>query len=124
MESEIDLNKIAGDVGYLNTEDYQIKLILEIVNKYIPNITLSHIRYRELTNENDNNSQSILLTLDGKNSKMGNSEYFSGKGTKMVHFTKYETLIKILRNPKLRLYNLHHLNDPREFEFANRIFQT
>ncbi len=121
---EIDLKELFGsEPEYIYTEEYQAEIIREIVKKFIPGLEINHIKIGTSENLDKTDWKSIILTLDGKNARIEKSEYFLGKGTEMVHFTKLKTLIEILNNPKLRLYNLYNLDDPREFEFANRIFQ-
>ena len=57
-----------------------------------------------------------------ENSNLVGSPYFFDKKS-FVHFTSFHAFSSILNERAIRLYNLHKLDDPREFTFASRIFQ-
>lgn len=61
--------------------------------------------------------------IPNENSNLEKSKYFFGHKS-FVHFTKTQYLTSILEAKALRLYNLHHLNDPREFTFASSVFRA
>jgi hypothetical protein len=56
-----------------------------------------------------------------ENKNLINCPYFYNKKT-VVHFSSIPALISILQEKAVRLYNLHNLNDPREFTFSSRLF--
>ncbi|XOV91514.1 MAG: DUF2971 domain-containing protein [Bacteroidota bacterium] len=60
------------------------------------------------------------LYIPSQNATLINSPYFYNNG--VVHFTDIKSLKSIIGTQTIRLYNLHHLDDPREFLFAGDLF--
>jgi len=62
------------------------------------------------------------FSLPAENNQYANSRYFYA-GKELVHFTKLDSAEAIIKSGVLRLYNLNHLDDPREFLFAGGLFE-
>ncbi|MFB6340843.1 DUF2971 domain-containing protein [Saccharicrinis sp. FJH62] len=90
------------------------------VNNLFPGINFSQFRNghveegREVWTRNHYTIPSENLNL------IGSPYYYEQK--QVVHFTNIFALNSILQEKAIRLYNLHNLNDPREFTFASKIF--
>lgn len=72
-------------------------------------------------NEDGVNQSHFLILPD--NSKLYGSQYFYKEKPKFVHFTSFDKLKSIVNSRVIRLYNLHNLNDPREYSFAGSLME-
>jgi hypothetical protein len=63
----------------------------------------------------------IHFNIPPENKNLVRSPYFYKEST-VVHFSNIYALNSILQERAVRLYNLHNLNDPREFTFASKVF--
>jgi hypothetical protein len=96
----------------------KIKIVTEGLLKLFPGIDTEFFKYSSL-NLGLDKTQEILFNIPNDNKNLINSNYFYRKG--FIHFTSFSALNSILQERALRLYNLHNLNDPREFTFASRV---
>ena len=63
----------------------------------------------------------IHFNIPPDNENLIKSPYYFNQRT-VVHFSNIFALNSILNEKTIRLYNLHNLNDPREFTFASKVF--
>ena len=91
------------------------------VKSLFPALDLTHLKYGNSIN-NEVNWCHYHFNIPPSNSNLVNSQYYFKKKS-FVHFTSFQALSIILKEMSVRLYNLHKLNDPREFTFASRLFQ-
>ncbi len=96
------------------------KKIVDTVKSLFPGLEMSHLRYGD--SNSDDIWQHYEFNIPPSNKNLINSPYFY-EGKTAVHFSSFQALSSILSEKSLRLYNLHALNDPREFTFASRIFR-
>jgi hypothetical protein len=85
-----------------------------------PGIDTTHINYGTSTEGNED-FQMIHFNIPPENKNLIKSPYFYQKKS-LVHFSNMSSLISMLQEKSIRLYNLHNLNDPREFTFASKVF--
>lgn len=85
-----------------------------------PGLDTTHLKYG---NESDGKKvcNNIHFNIPPDNRNLVKSPYFYDKPT-VVHFSDIFALNSILQERTIRLYNLHNLNDPREFTFASKVF--
>lgn len=57
----------------------------------------------------------VRIDIADSNEANTGSPYFYNKAYKFIHYTSVQSLIHILRSKKLRLYNLHGMDDKKEF---------
>lgn len=72
---------------------------------------------------NNEEKKSIKYTIPENNNSLEDSPYFY-KAEGLAHFTSLSSLLSIINSNTIRLYNLHNLNDPREFSFAYNLFKS
>ena len=65
--------------------------------------------------------QNIQFHIPSNNSNLAKSPYFY-ENKSLLHFSNIYSLSSILQEKNIRFYNLHNLNDPREFTFASNVF--
>lgn len=102
------------------TTKQKIQRFTETVQSLFPGLDISHLRYGNSINGRDVWDH-FHFNIPPENSHLINSPYFYNKKS-VVHFSTFSALSSILKESSLRLYNLHTLNDPREFTFASKIF--
>lgn len=90
------------------------------VLKLFPGLDTSCIKYSSLTSGLEKLLEAHFL-IPPENKNLINCPYFYNKKS-AVHFSSIPALISILQEKAIRLYNLHNLNDPREFTFSSRLF--
>ena len=56
-----------------------------------------------------------------ENSRLLKTRYYF-KEKELIHFTRLDSIESIISSLNIRLYNLNHLEDPREFHFAADLF--
>ncbi|HMV07486.1 MAG TPA: DUF2971 domain-containing protein [Cyclobacteriaceae bacterium] len=84
---------------------------------------LSGVLFKSARAGNDDGvNQSHFLILPD-NSNLYHSQYCYKEKPKFIHFTSLDKLKSIIRSKSLRLYNLHNLNDPREYSFAGDLME-
>ncbi len=85
-----------------------------------PGLNTTNVKYgNEVDGKDVWNTIHFNIPPDNKN--LVKSPYFYDKPT-VVHFSNIFALNSILQERTIRLYNLHNLNDPREFTFASKVF--
>lgn len=94
--------------------------VKKILLSLFPGLNTSELKFG-----NDENGETVWnhhhVNIPPSNSNFLKSSYFFNK-PRLVHFSNMFALTSILTEKSLRLYNLNHLNDPREFTFASKIF--
>jgi Protein of unknown function (DUF2971) len=65
--------------------------------------------------------QNVQFHIPSNNSNLTKSPYFY-ESKSLLHFSNIYSLSSILQEKNVRFYNLHNLNDPREFTFASKVF--
>ena len=85
-----------------------------------PGLDTDYIKYGTLSKGLDV-FQEIHFNIPPANINLLKSPYFSGEKS-FVHYSNVAALNSMLQEKSLRLYNLHNLNDPREFTFASKVF--
>lgn len=88
--------------------------------KLFPGLDTSCIKYSSLTSGLEKLLEAHFL-IPPENKNLINCPYFYNKKS-VVHFSSIPALISILQEKAIRLYNLHNLNDPREFTFSSKLF--
>jgi hypothetical protein len=86
------------------------------IKRLLTNITIGSVR--------EANGPSVNFChyfISPENKNLNNSEYFYKEKPNFLHFTSLIALESIITNGHVRLYNLHNLNDPREFSFAGNL---
>ena len=68
-----------------------------------------------------NKCNHVSLGLSEKFSQYKNSNYFYEGKYKFIHYTSIPKLINILRDKKIRLYDLRAMDDKDEFNFAHKV---
>ena len=96
------------------------KKFVDTVNSLFPGLEMTHLRYGD--SKCKDIWQHYEFNIPPANKNLVNSPYFY-EGKTAVHFSSIQALSSILTEKSLRLYNLHALNDPREFTFASKIFR-
>ncbi|MEQ8416033.1 MAG: DUF2971 domain-containing protein [Imperialibacter sp.] len=94
--------------------------VKEILLGLFPGLNTSELKFG-----NKGNGEPVWnhyhVSIPPSNSNFLKSPYFFNRPS-VVHFSNVFALTSILSEKSLRLYNLNHLNDPREFTFASKIF--
>lgn len=90
--------------------------INEAVNQFLPNVTVKPLR-----SGNQNKVHHVHYYISTQNKDLAGSEYFYNGNLNFIHFTNLYALQSIISDRNLRLYNLHNLNDPREYSFAGNL---
>lgn len=103
------------------TTNQKIKRFTETVQSLFPGLNTSHLSYGNTVKEKAVWNH-FHFNIPPQNSSLINSPYFYNRKS-VVHFTSIPALSSILKENVIRLYNLHTLNDPREFTFASKIFK-
>lgn len=103
------------------TTKQKIERFTEKVRLLFPGLDISHLDYGNLENGKGTWNYSHF-NIPPDNSNLLNSPYFY-KSKSAVHFTSVHALASMLKEKSIRLYNLHTVNDPREFTFASKIFK-
>jgi hypothetical protein len=88
--------------------------------KLFPGLDTSYLKYGTLSMGMDKFFEAHFY-IPPENKNLINCPYFYNNKT-IVHFSNIPALISILQEKAIRLYNLHNLNDPREFTFSSRLF--
>lgn len=96
------------------------KKFVEAVKNLFPGLEMSYLRYGD--SKSKDIWQHYEFNIPPENKNLVNSPYFY-ENKSAVHFSSFHALSSILTEKSLRLYNLHALNDPREFTFASKIFR-
>ena len=105
---------------YFIMEDEQLENFYREVLRLFPNININHFKAGSQTN-NEIRWANHHFSIPAENSNLYKSSYFHDGGS-VVHFTNLYALNSILSEGLIRLYNLHKLNDPREFTYASKVF--
>lgn len=92
------------------------KKILTELNRLIPNVPFINGRAG-----NEQEVHNALYCISADNKDLSESEYFYKGKLKFIHFTSLIAIQSIITERNLRLYNLHNLNDPREYSFAGNL---
>jgi hypothetical protein len=92
--------------------------IMEDLKRLLTGIIFNSAR----AGNDDGVNQSHFLILPD-NSNLYRSQYSYRENPKFVHFTSLEKLKSIIKSRHIRLYNLHNLNDPREYSFAGGLME-
>jgi hypothetical protein len=85
----------------------------DVLHKLLPNARHQSIGFfgpAETTRAGD-----IRIDLADSNEVNIDSPYFYTKPYKFIHYTSVQALMHILRSKKLRMYNLHGMDDKQEF---------
>lgn len=93
----------------------ETKITTEI-NRLIPNVTINSTRAG-----NQKQVHNSHYFIPPENKYLSNSEYFFKGKLNFIHFTNLFAIQSIISERNLRLYNLHNLNDPREYSFAGNL---
>ena len=102
------------------TIDNKIEKFKKGLLDLFPGLDTTHLKYgNEVDGEEVWNN--IHFNIPPENKNLERSPYFYNKPT-VVHFSNIFALNSILQEQSIRLYNLHNLNDPREFTFASKVF--
>ncbi len=102
------------------TTEQKIEKFKQGLLDLFPGLDTTHLKYgnnvdgREVWNN-------IHFNIPPDNKNLVRSPYFYKEQT-VVHFSNIYALNSILQEQTIRLYNLHNLNDPREFTFASKVF--
>lgn len=99
----------------------KIDSVKEGLLKLFPDIDTEYFKYSSLSLGLDN-TQEILFNIPNNNKNLIKSNYFYNRKS-FVHFTNVLALNSMLQERAIRLYNLHNLNDPREFTFASKVLE-
>jgi hypothetical protein len=91
--------------------------INKLISEYLPGIRLDAIR-----SGSDKEVHGAYYAVSNKYKDLNGSQYYYQAGKKFVHFTSLLALESIVQSRNIRLYNLHNLNDPREYSFSAKIF--
>ena len=89
------------------------RIIIDTVTRLIPNVTIKP--YRAFDKDGVNYAR---FFIPPQNKYLSNSEYLYSEKLNFIHFTNLFALQSIITDRNLRLYNLHNLNDPREYSYA------
>jgi len=92
------------------------KKILQEFERLLPNIKINSAR---AGNDDGVNQSHYFIPPD--NHYLSNSEYFYRGKLNFIHFTNLFAIQSIITDRNIRLYNLHNLNDPREYSFAGNL---
>jgi len=90
------------------------------ISKLFPGLDTSYLKFGTLSMGMDKFFEAHFY-IPPENKNLVNCQYFY-KNKTVVHFSNIPALISILQEKAIRLYNLHNLNDPREFKFSARLF--
>ena len=101
------------------TNGNKISLFVDTVKSMFPELDMTTLRFG---NSKTKKWHHYDFNIPNENKHLINSPYFYEKRS-VAHFTSFHALSSILQEKSIRLYNLHALNDPREFTFASRIFR-
>lgn len=102
------------------TTDQKIEKFKSGLLDLFPGLNTTHLKYgNEMSGKEVWNNIHFNIPPDNKN--LVKSPYFY-KPPAVVHFSNIFALNSILQERTVRLYNLHNLNDPREFTFASKVF--
>ena len=71
-------------------------------------------RYSGLGSSSNDIIDDIKITTENTYDFFKESAFFINKGTEIVHFTSLQNAISIIKDLKLRLYNINSLEDPNE----------
>jgi len=103
------------------TADKKIEIFKQEILKLFPGINTNEILSGNKSNEDEVVWNNIHFNIPSENKNLVNSPYYYDKKT-VVHFSNIFALNSIIQEKAIRLYNLHNLNDPREFIFASKVF--
>ncbi len=98
----------------------KIDEFLEAMKSNFPGVDPINFLYGYTGNNSYTEWNHIHFNIPPSNKNLLSSEYYS-KDNELVHFTTVDALKGMVQQKKVRLYNLIHLNDPREFSFAGKI---
>jgi hypothetical protein len=90
--------------------------IITEINRLIPNVKINSTR-----TGNEKQVYSAHFFIPPENKYLSKSEYFFKGKLNFIHFTNLFAIQSIISERNLRLYNLHNLNDPREYSFAGNL---
>lgn len=106
------------DESTLKTEILKIKAEIQ---QLFPGINFEDYCIGEVV-DNLEKWNRIHLNISPNNANLFNSSFYYTKKS-IVHFTNLDSIWGILNGQSFRLYNLHNLNDPREFTFASDLLK-
>ena len=92
------------------------KTISNELERLLPNVTINCSRAG-----NDEGVNYSHFFIPPENKFLKDSEYFYDGKHSFIHFTNLFALQSIISQRNIRLYNLHNLNDPREYSFAGNL---
>jgi len=110
MEDSVERSKV----------DLKIEKFKKEVLTLLPGLDTSFLKYGTISGGLDRFFE-VHFFIPPENRNLSNSPY-SYNGKSVVHFSNILALNSILQEKSIRLYNLHNLNDPREFTFSSKIF--
>jgi hypothetical protein len=84
--------------------------------KVFPTIQTVAVRYGDETG-----MKFSYITIPPENVNLKGSDYYLDEELEFYHFTSINALQSIVSNKSIRLYNLNHLDDPREFKYAGNL---
>lgn len=85
----------------------------EVFQKAFPNIKITHDRYGDGLG-----LKYTQFLIPPQNKNLKGSNYYIDNKQGYYHFTNLNALQSIVSSGAIRLYNLNHLKDPREFQYA------
>ena len=89
---------------------------LKVFKKAFPGIEIAPFRYGSIDEIKYSHFQ-----IPPDNRYLAGSDYYLDKQLDFYHFTNLNALQSIISTKTLRLYNLNHLDDPREFLYAGKL---
>jgi hypothetical protein len=92
------------------------KRIINAFIQLIPNVTIHSAR-----SGNIDEVEQAHYFIPPENKYLVDSEYFYKGRLNFIHFTNLFAIQSIISDKNLRLFNLHNLNDPREYSFAGNM---